>query len=503
MSQAKTPFHGTEAYDCVVIGAGLAGLCTGALLAQGGWRVLVCEKQARPGGCCTSFRRGGYRFDVSVQSYSGCEPDGAVGKVLRRLGVKEEIEFRRLDPAREYLFPDRTVTLKALLEEYREHLGEQFPGERVGLFSYLELQQRLYEEIARLPLEIPLSEAARFERDFPLLTQYRRAALGDVIRGLVQDPKLRAILAIRSSYLSLPPSKASFIAVSNVEMNYFLQGVYVARGGAEALADVLVKALKRHGGQLATRTRIARIRQEDSRVVGVETDSGESIAARCVVGAGSMPDLFESLLNPALAPNHPYMRRMQTFETSASYFIAFWGVGRDDLGGSPVSNKEIFEDYDLEREHDSLARGELDPHAPAFILIPSLIGREAVPGEHGQTLCASVKAPYDLRGGWDKSAREALADRLFERARGCLSSLDRADIEVAETVAPTTIERWTGNLRGSPYGWAHTPGQVGLDRPGPNTPIEGLYLAGHWTRPGGGVASVFVSAESLVRRLLA
>jgi prolycopene isomerase len=426
-----------------------------------------------------------------------------IGSVLRQLNVENEIEFRRLDPAREYLFPDRTIVLPASLEVYREQLAGQFPRDRDGLANYLRLQQEIYEEIRRLPIEIPLSAAAKFEQDFPRLTEYRRATLAEVLAAHVGDPKLRTILAIRSSYFALPPSQVSFIAVSNMEMNYFAEGVYVARGGAQALTDVFVRALKSGGGELALGAEIRRIRHERGGVVAVETAAGESIAARRVVAAIAPTLVFQNMLAPPLALEHPYRRRLAGLRASASYFVAFWGTKADDLGGSPIANKEIFDDYDLEREYEALAAGQMDPRAPRFVLIPSLVGREAVPNGRGQTVCASVKAPHAPEGGWTRERREMLAGQLFDRARQCLPEFDRGEIEVAETVTPTAIERLTGNLNGSPYGWAHVPGQVGLDRPGPVTPIAGLYLVGHWTRPGGGVASVIVSGRSLAARLLA
>jgi prolycopene isomerase len=502
VNENAAPVRAVEPYDCLVIGAGLAGLCSAALLARAGWRVLVCEKQARPGGCCISFWRKGYRFDVSVQSYSGCAPNGTIGSLLSQLGVAEDIEFLRLDPAREYLFPDRTVWLPASLKAYRESLIEQFPAERSGITGYFALQKTVFEEIRRLPTEIPLTRAARFERDYPHLTTYRKATLAEVLDSHVSDAKLRTILAVRSAYFALPPSQVSFLAVSNMEMNYFLEGVYVARGGAQALTNVFVEALRRHGGELACRAEVRQIRQEDGRVVAVRLTDGREIAARRVVAAMLPTTVFADMLTPPLPTRHPYLRRLASLRTSYSYLIGFWGVTTENLGASPIGNKEIFEDYDLEREYAALARGEVDPRAPCFVLVPSIASREAVPGGRGHTVCASVKSPYAIAGGWSSEQRRGLVDRLFERARRCLPRLERSHVEVVESVTPVVIERFTGNRDGSPYGWAHLPGQIGLDRPGPATPVQGLYLAGHWARPGGGVASVIVSGQSLADRLL-
>ena len=52
------------------------------------------------------------------------------------------------------------------------------------------------------------------------------------------------------------------------------------------------------------------------------------------------------------------------------------------------------------------------------------------------------------------------------------------------------MERYTRNSGGAIYGFDVTPAQVGPGRLDNRTPLAGLYLAGHWTRPGGGVAGV-------------
>jgi len=501
---ATEPLRRSEPYDYVVIGAGLAGLCTGALLARAGRRVLVCEKRPIPGGCCTSFVSKGYRFDLSVQSYSGCASEGTVGAILRHLGVADEIEFTRLDPAREYLFPDLRVLLPASLEAYGEQLCRLFPAESEGIARYLRLQEETFEEIRRLPDSIRFSEAGRFERDFPRLTSLRRATLAEVLADFISDKRLRAVLAVRSSYFALSPSRASFIAVANMEMNYFREGVYVARGGAQALADTLARALTRAGGELALTTEIRRILCENGRAVGLETARGEKIAARRIIAAITPTRVFGEMLAEPLPSSHPYLKKLRSLKVSPSYFIAFLGAKTDDLGGSDIGNKEVFEHYDLETEYADLAEGRIARRGPFFVVVPSLAARDAVPDGRGQTVCLSVKAPYALRGGWTRQKRRELARSLLERATArCLPRLRPDDIETCATIAPPTIERLTGNIAGSPYGWAHIPGQVGLDRPGPDTPIRDLYLVGHWTRPGGGVASVLASARTLAERLLA
>ena len=73
--------------DAVVIGAGLGGLLTGAMLSRAGWRVTVLEKAERPGGCLQTFVRDGLRFDTGFHSVAGLEEGGPLERIFRPLGL--------------------------------------------------------------------------------------------------------------------------------------------------------------------------------------------------------------------------------------------------------------------------------------------------------------------------------------------------------------------------------------------------------------------------------
>ena len=95
--------------DVIIIGAGMAGLTSGCLLAQKGLKVLMIEKNKRVGGCCASFQKDGFSFDLSVQSLGECRRGGRVWNLLKKLDLLDHVHFISLEPAREYHFPDRKV----------------------------------------------------------------------------------------------------------------------------------------------------------------------------------------------------------------------------------------------------------------------------------------------------------------------------------------------------------------------------------------------------------
>ena len=101
--------------DVIIIGAGMAGLTCGCLLAKRGLRVLMIEKNQKVGGCCTSFQKDGFSFDLSVQSLGECQRGGRVWSILNELDLLNQIHFISLEPAREYHFPDRKISQSSRL----------------------------------------------------------------------------------------------------------------------------------------------------------------------------------------------------------------------------------------------------------------------------------------------------------------------------------------------------------------------------------------------------
>ena len=75
--------------DAVVIGAGLGGLLSGAILSRAGWHVTVLEKGAQPGGCMQTFVREGLRFDTGFHSVAGLEKGGPLERIFRPLGLMD------------------------------------------------------------------------------------------------------------------------------------------------------------------------------------------------------------------------------------------------------------------------------------------------------------------------------------------------------------------------------------------------------------------------------
>jgi prolycopene isomerase len=130
------------------------------------------------------------------------------------------------------------------------------------------------------------------------------------------------------------------------------------------------------------------------------------------------------------------------------------------------------------------------------ITAPSLLDPGLAPaGEHLLVLTTLVDARAASR--W-RDAKQHFQDALLLRAERRLPGLAGA-LRFAEGATPRTFERYTRNQDGALYGFDVTPAQLGPGRLDNETPLPGLLLAGHWTRPGGGVVGVVRSGLRTAR----
>ena len=109
--------------------------------------------------------------------------------------------------------------------------------------------------------------------------------------------------------------------------------------------------------------------------------------------------------------------------------------------------------------------------------------------------------PYDIGVPWEER-REGLAAGVLREFETVVPGIS-GSANVVEIATPLTLERYTRNQAGAMLGWETTPQNSGSRRLAIDTPVAGLYLAGHWTQPGAGSLRVLVSGVMGANRVLA
>jgi prolycopene isomerase len=487
--------------DVIIIGAGMAGLTCGCLLAKKGLKVLMIEKNQKVGGCCTSFEKDGFSFDLSVQSLGECQNGGGIWRFLKEIDLLDQIRFIPLEPAREYHFPNQKVIQSSRMDKHLENLSSLFPKEKKGINEVYAVLKKIFEEFSNVRSSLNWFEPSSFSSQYPFLSQYKDKTYGELLNEWISHPFLKTLLAIRSSYALLPPEEISVAGMAGIEMSYFNCGVSCVEGKVEQLPLKMGEAFKRMGGQVLTGQEVREILMEGKRAKGVRLEDGQAMTGRIIISNIDAHHTFSDLIGENHLPSG-FRSKLKGMKPSLSYFILYLGIegGLDEL---PISNNEVFFEDQLQKEYHSLYENLIPEDAPFYLLAPSKVNPSHAP--NGQsTLCLSYKTSYHLSPNWDQTVRGELSERLITQASALIPNLrKRILIKVENT--PKTIERWTGNRWGAAYGWAQRPRQSGIYRLSRTTPVSNLYLTGHWTSPGGGIAGVVASgeltAEAVLKRL--
>lgn len=489
-----------ERYDVIVVGSGIGGLTAGGLLAAAGCSVLVLERHDRPGGYAHGFRRKRYHFDSAVHLTSGCGPHGYPGgqiihKILKALGVRDSIDFIPVNPFAVVVYPGIRTTLPQTIDAFIHSMAIRFPSQVAGLSQLIGLSLQLSQEIASADEILAQGGGSGMQTELPALLRYRRSTLADVCSEFVQDRKLIAILAANWPYLGLPPSRVSFVYWSVMFIGYLEDGACYCRGGFQRLADGLVRGLENSEGTIRYKSDVERICMVDGQVAGVQLKSGQVVTTSCVIANSDMRHTIYSLVGKEYFPER-FLRRIERMRPSLSIFAVYiatnLGLDRFNAG------HELFcyKDFDHDRNYRNSCNGEI---TWIGISVPSLTDDSLVSkGEHLVMLTALV--PYRINRSWAR-AKTGYMDKMLEMADAYLPGLKNHLLYI-EGGSPKTMERFTQNYQGAAYGWDVSPNQVGPHRIQNRSPVEGLFFAGHWTTPGGGIYGAAVSGMQAAKMVL-
>ncbi len=491
-------------YDALVIGSGIGGLTTAALLAESGKKVAVLEQHYTAGGYTHSYDRGDYDWDVGVH-YIGDMGRPTDARRLLDFLTEGAVDWAPMDIRYDrYFVGDETFDAVAGKDAFRDNLVSRFPAEAEAIGRYLEMLGEVGRAMKFLTLR-KLLPPALARALWPLLRRrlpnYLYRTTGEVLGGLTRNQDLVAVLTGQWGDYGLPPGRSAFLMHALVARHY-LHGGYYPIGGSWRIAESILPRIRRHGGEVFTYARVRQILVEAGRVAGVLMDDGTRIDCPQVISDAGALNTFQRLLGEPHAQRTGFDPAAKSVAPSIGHLGMYIGLEQTaEQLGLPKTNYWVFPDNDSDR---AVARFLADAEAPfpvVFISFPSAKDPDFQRRHPGKaTIEIVAPAPYEWFEKWrgttwgqrgdDYDAfKERLATRMLAVLYERLPQL-RGRVDYYEVSTPLSTEWFCAYDRGELYGLDHTPDRFQADDLGPRTRLPGLWLTGQDTMSCGVVGAM-------------
>ncbi len=484
-----------DRWDAIVIGSGIGGLATAALLSKhAGKKVLVLERHYTAGGYTHSFNRPGYSWDVGVHYIGDLEDPASPLRAAFDYLTDGQLQWAPMpDVYDRIVMGGRTFEFPTGLERLRARLKDYFPTEASAIDRYLAAVQSAQKAaglyFAEKAIPRPAAYlAGRFLRA-PFLRWASQSTL-DVLRRFTQNEELIAVLTAQWGDYGLPPAQSSFGMHAIVAAHYF-KGASYPVGGAARIAETIAPVIERNGGKVVVSAAVQEIMIEQGKATGVRMADGREFRADLVISDTGVRNTFQHLVRQP----QPILKDLDRVPGSLAHLSLYIGVKQSarDLGLSGT-NLWIYPSSDNRPcDHDAnLARFLQNPSAPfpvVYISFPSAKDPEFEHQHPGRaTLEAVVFVPYEWFARWEDSRwkhrnteydafKQNLAARIQSEVERNVPAV-AGKIDHAELSTPLTTRHFMNYQKGEAYGLAATPARFGLRSLTPHTSIRNLYLTG-------------------------
>jgi phytoene desaturase len=486
----------------VVIGAGIGGLAAAARLGAQGHDVTVCEQAETIGGKVGLFRRDGFSFDTgpSLLTLPAVYRDLFLktGEPLERV-----IELSPVDPICHYRFADGVqldlpnAAPARIARAWDEALGE---GAGADWTTFSRHAGRIWD-VTRGPfLESPLAGGRTLIGLSRNLGDVRTVApwlsLRQLGRRYLRHPDQRIFLDRYATYSGSDPraAPAALATIPYVEQTF---GAWYVPGGLRRLAEAVAERARETGAKIRTGTAVDRVLVTRERVSGVRLVGGEQLAAEIVVANADAQHLYRDLLpGPEGAAGRKVLRKVTP---SLSGFVLLLAL-RERTPGLRHHTVLFPADYDAEFDHvfgTGRRAGKPAPCPDPAIYISAPDDSALRPDDAHEAWFVLVNAPrHDPDRGVDWNApglAEQYADRILHvMAERGFDVHDRLLWRQIRT--PADLERDTRSPGGSIYGTSSNGARAAFLRPANRSTVDGLFLVGGSSHPGGGLPLVGMSA---------
>ena len=497
-------FPETSDWDAIVIGGGPNGLMTAAYLARAGLKVALVERRYEIGGglvteeilhpCYYSNAHVVYHLMVDYMP------------VLKDFNLDAHaMAWVKPNAQTAMVFADgKSLLLTRMIEDIKDSISKFSYKDAVAFGKLMRTWHRIVNEIIApatyLPPMSPLDWSMALQRTEvgnEMLELVERSPL-EIISDHFENDRVRALLLYVSCMWGLDPRETGIGFFVPLLLDRGMNKCY-CYGGSHRFAGALARELVANGGLIIDNCEVTKIIMENGHVAGVETAEGRTLRSKVIASSLDPHTTFLDLVGGENLPANLKESVEGWAYDKWSYYtlhVASKEPPRYECDDPWVNEAFMtvfgFESTDQLLAHwDNVVAGKVGDNFGGHATCESFFDPHLVhPPWGGHVSFFQMHAPYEIEGGWERRAKE-LEEAILDKWQKVAPNFTRENVIQTSAETPVDIEiRFPNMRRGSIKHGDYKPIQLGCFRPNQecsatNTPVEGLYVCGVSTYPGG------------------
>ena len=461
--------------SAVIIGGGVGGLFTGAILSKEGVKVTLIEKNATVGGGLQSFVRFGEVFDTGMHVIGGMQQGGNIRRICEYLGIMDKVNIRDVDSDKIdvlYFAEDkRSYRIAQGREAFVESLVESFADSGEELKRYVDAVYGIVDELDMFYLR-PSADYIQAHSDNFIMSA------DEFIAKYVSNEHLRSVLAYMNPlYAGRKGTTPAYIhALISV---IYINGPSRFAGGSQLFADVLRDAIIANGGEVITSDGVVSIASEERMITSVTTKRGRVFSADYYISAIHPCSLLKLFDDESVLPK-AYRNRLNDIPNSYSAFTL-------NIKLKPEKFKYINHSCYYMKRYDQIwdfDRSDLEWPLGFLYMTPPDIEQ----GEYSTKMIVTAPMTWDRVKEWEDTRLghrtkeyDAWKEECTEKLLDCMEELYpdfRTCVEEINTASPLTIRDYYAVKEGAMCGYSKDCNNMALSQVPVVTKIKNLLLTG-------------------------
>jgi all-trans-retinol 13,14-reductase len=437
-------------FDIVVIGSGLGGLLSSAILSKNGYNVLLLEKNAQVGGCLQSYYRDGALFETGVHYIGGLDSGQTLNRIFSYIGLLPALKLSRLDldgfDIIRFGNNENKFAYAQSYEGFIDTLSSSFPKERAGIEGFCEYMKGICRRFPLYNLE-----SGNFLDKLEMLEINAR----ETINSFVSDPILQNVLAANNLLYAGVGEKTPFY-IHALIFNSYIESAWRCVEGGKQMASLLSDIIQANGGTIITSAEVSRIVAYNGQVTKVETTDQREFEGKFFISdlhpsntiAMTQTDVFRKA----------YINRITELENSVGAFILNVAFRKESF---PYLNHNVYyysdptrvwqgTDYQLKKWPENYAffvGSGKDGYSRSASIMSYMRFSELEPWVATYN---TVSSPSSRGDGYEEF-KEQKAQLLFDLVERTNPGF-RSSVKAYHTLTPLSFRDHTGTPSGSLYG---------------------------------------------------